>query len=129
MLTEFLMPHLKTLQINDVWFQQNEASPHYSLMVRRYLDETFSNHWIGRGGPVEWPPRSPDLTPLDFFLWGYLKFRVYRNNPKSTDELKSAIVYECRKITPQTLLKVLSNCIRRMLICKQNSGRHFKHLL
>lgn len=29
--------------------------------------------WIGRGGPVLWPPRSPDLTHLDFFLWGYLK--------------------------------------------------------
>jgi hypothetical protein len=36
--------------------------------VRTYLDETVPNQWIGRNGAVEYPPRSPDLTPLDFYL-------------------------------------------------------------
>ena len=43
----------------------------------RFLDATFPNRWIGRDGPTPWPPRSPDITPLDFFLWGYVKDKVF----------------------------------------------------
>jgi hypothetical protein len=35
------------------------------------LHGTCSIRWIGRVGFTEWPARSPDLTPLHFFLWGY----------------------------------------------------------
>lgn len=58
------------LPLNDrriMYFQQDGAPPHFSLEVRAYLDELLPERWIGRRGPVEWPPRSPDLTPLDFF--------------------------------------------------------------
>ena len=55
-----------------MWFQQDGAPPHYSREVREYLNEEFPNRWIGRSGPVNWPPRSPDLTKMDFFLWGYI---------------------------------------------------------
>ena len=41
-----------------------------------FLDATFPNRWIGRDGPTPWPPRSPDITLLDFFLWGYVKDKV-----------------------------------------------------
>jgi hypothetical protein len=41
------------------------------------LDATFPNRSVGRDGPTPWPPRSPDITPLDFFLWGYVKDKVY----------------------------------------------------
>jgi len=41
------------------------------------LDATFPNRWIGRDGPTPWPPRSPDITLLDFFLWGYVKDKVF----------------------------------------------------
>jgi hypothetical protein len=46
------------------------------MNVRRSLNATFQDRWIGRGGPIRWPPRSPDLTPLDYFLWDYVKDRV-----------------------------------------------------
>lgn len=39
---------------------------------------TFPDWWIGRDGPINWPPRSPDISPLDFFLWGYVKDIVYQ---------------------------------------------------
>ena len=39
---------------------------------------TYPGLWIGKGGPVAWPPRSPDLTLLDFFLWGHIKSLVYK---------------------------------------------------
>lgn len=50
-------------------FQHDGAPPHYSNNVRNFLNTTFGDRWIGRGGPHPWPPRSPDLTPLDFCLW------------------------------------------------------------
>ena len=40
---------------------------------------------------LNWPPRSCDLTPLDFFLWGYVKDKVYADNPQSIQELKEKI--------------------------------------
>ncbi|KAJ4440129.1 hypothetical protein ANN_08267 [Periplaneta americana] len=46
------------------------APPHFGRHVRNHLNATFPDRWIGRGGPVTWPPRSPDLTALDSFLWG-----------------------------------------------------------
>ena len=55
----------------DFYFQQDWAPPHYHCDVTSFLNERFPNGWIGRRGFVEYPPRSPDLTPLDFFLWGY----------------------------------------------------------
>ena len=53
-------------------FQQDGAPPHWGLDIRRFLDAAFTDSWIGRDGPTPWPPRPPDITPLDFFLWGGL---------------------------------------------------------
>ena len=54
---------------NDIYFQQDGAPPHYASEVREWLDNRFDCRWLGHRGPVEYPARSPDLTPLDFFLW------------------------------------------------------------
>ena len=51
------------------YLQQDGAPPHYHRYVRAYLDDTVLGRWIGRRGAIEYPPRSPDLTPLDFYLW------------------------------------------------------------
>ena len=59
------------------WFQHDGAPAHFALDVREYLNNVFPNRWIGRGGPVQWPPRSPDLTPMDIFIWGEMKCLVY----------------------------------------------------
>jgi hypothetical protein len=53
------------------------APAHFDRVVRDHLHERFHERWIGRGGPVSWPPRSPDLPPLDLYLWGHLKTVVY----------------------------------------------------
>jgi hypothetical protein len=61
----------------EVTFQQDGAPPHFGNVVRDTLDSEFPGRWIGRTGPIPWPPRSPDLTPPDFFLWGYVKDKVF----------------------------------------------------
>ncbi|GBO08792.1 hypothetical protein AVEN_104567-1 [Araneus ventricosus] len=55
---------------SSMWFQHDGAPAHYSIDVRLHLYATYGQQWIGRGGSVLSPARSPDLTCLDYFLWG-----------------------------------------------------------
>ena len=70
------------------YFQQDDAPSFYDLTVRAYLDHTFPGQWIGRTGPLRWPPQSPDLTPCDYWLWGMVKERVYGRRVNDINELK-----------------------------------------
>lgn len=114
---------------NEIWFQQDGAPPHYSRPVRDYLNLIFNNRWIGRRGVVEWPARSPDLTPLDFFLWGYLKSKVYVNRPQNINDLKERIRQEIRRITPDVIINVQNEFISRLGYCQIVNGQQFEHLL
>ncbi|GFX77038.1 uncharacterized protein TNCV_1072381 [Trichonephila clavipes] len=60
-----------------MWFQHDGAPAHFSADVRSALDTAYTGRYIGRGGPVNWPACSPDLSCLDFFLWGHVKSLVY----------------------------------------------------
>ena len=71
MLINYAFPHFASLR-RDYIFHQDGAPPHYSNRVRNYLNRKRPGYWIGRRGPVEWPPRSPDLTSCDLFLWGHI---------------------------------------------------------
>ena len=62
------------------------------LLVGNYLDNIFPLHWNGRRGSIDWPPRSPDLTPMDFFFWGgVVKNKLYERKLQTVDELKEFI--------------------------------------
>jgi len=100
MLQTFFLPQLRQVRgrLRRAIFQQDGAPPHYASDVRAYLDKTFGDRWIGRGGPLAWPPRSPDLNPLDFYLWGHIKTLVYRTKPTSIDDLKERITSVVRDI-------------------------------
>jgi hypothetical protein len=75
-LEQFVLTQVAVLQPNII-YQQDGAPPHWSLHVRETLTRTFPDRWIGRKRPISWPPRSPDITSLDFIFWGYVKDRVY----------------------------------------------------
>ena len=64
-----------------MWLQQDGALPYYARIFRDYLNKRFNNRWIGRGGPIEWPPRYLDLKSPDFYLWGYLKIQSTATDP------------------------------------------------
>ena len=90
LLTEYVALQLIDSQ-STIIFQQDGAPPHWRLRVRQFLNETFSDRWIGRDGPISWPSRSPDITPLDFFLWLYVKDIVYRTKVRDITDLKQRI--------------------------------------
>jgi hypothetical protein len=71
MLEDFFFPIIQRKRLhNNIYFQQDGSPIHFSKQVRTWLDEKFDGRWIGRGGPISWAPRSPDLTPLDIFFMG-----------------------------------------------------------
>jgi hypothetical protein len=72
MLEKFDYPQLQELQ-PAVFFQQDSAPPRWSLTVHASLNQNFPNCWIGYVGAISWPARSLDITPYDFFLFGYVK--------------------------------------------------------
>lgn len=113
--------------IRRMWFMQDGAPPHYNVNVRRFLDNLFPNKWIGRGGPVPWPPRSPDLTCLDFFLWGHIKNLVYQEISENVEDLKTKIRHAFRTITLEMLENVQRSFRERIELCIANNGRNVDH--
>lgn len=112
-----------------LWFQHDGAPAHSSGLARAYLDQAFPNQWIGRFGPVSWPARSPDLTPLDFFLWGYVKDRVYAEETTTRDALKAKITEVCREVPEDMLRRATEDTVRRCRFSVTVEGDLFEHLL
>lgn len=77
----------------SLYYQHDGCPAHYARAVRDYLDREFGDRWIGRGGPVAWPPRSPDLTPMDFYLWSEIKRLVYTEEARSVEQFKGTHNY------------------------------------
>ena len=100
-----------------------------SILNRDYLDSTLPHSWIGRASDsnlvfARWPPRSPDLTSCDFFLWGYVKDKVYVPPlPESLDELKRRI-----KSARDMLFRVYQEIDYCFDICRVTKGSHIEHL-
>jgi len=85
---------------------------------------------IGIGSEIhEFPPRSPDLTLLDFFLWDYVKEIVYAEEPTTRENMKNRIREACRSITPAVLHNVKRAFRRRLERYIQQNGRIFEHLI
>ena len=94
MLIQYVFPRLAPIRA-DYIFHHDGAPAHYLSGVITYLDNKRSGIWIGGGGPAEWPPRSPDLTPCHLFLCDHLKEKVYATPLASLEDLKERIRREC----------------------------------
>ncbi|PNF37864.1 hypothetical protein B7P43_G07422 [Cryptotermes secundus] len=93
MLKLYALPHL-SLKLSS------NKTAHFCHHVRNHLDREMAGRLIGRGGPIAWPPRSPDLTPMDFLLWGYVKNTVYQVKINDIQYLKARIREAGSVVTP-----------------------------
>ena len=89
----------------------------------------FPGRLISLRGDVEWPARSPDLSPCGFFLWGYLKEKVFKHRPRSLEDLKERIQQEIDTILPELTRRVMKNFRERLQQCVANNGRHMSDLI
>jgi hypothetical protein len=120
-----------SLVINNMWFMHDETPPHFLPVVRQYLNQTFGEHWIGCGGPVNWPARSPYLNPLDFWLWGYIKTLVYSVLINDLEVLHQWVQNACQEICvqPGIFNKLCTSVWWRAESCVEMHGNHIEHLL
>lgn len=112
-----------------MWIQLDGTPPHYAVIVRNYLNQQFTDRWIGRNGPVPWPPRSPDLTSPDFYLWGYIKNVVYEYAPTTREDMMERIRVACRNVPRAVLLNTVRNFEERLALCIQVNGNNFEQFI
>ncbi|GFW12212.1 putative transposable element [Trichonephila clavipes] len=109
LINNFFIPELNNHDAQELWFQQEGATCHTARATIDLLKDTFGDRLISRFGPVNWPPRSCDLTTLNYFLWGYVKSLVYADKPPTLDHLEDNIRRVIADIRPQMLEKVIEN--------------------
>lgn len=97
-------------------------------LFRRTLNNIFRNGWLGMGRTVEFL-RSPDLTPLDFFLWGYLKNIIYQVEPTTPENMKCHIMETLQQLGTATLQRVENSFQNQLNLCIEANGQAFEHLL
>lgn len=142
-----LQDYLEDLPINlryESWIQLDGAPPHFGIAVREWLNTNYPQRWIGRLGrndmnndvvngigPVAWPPRSPDLNPLDFYVWGTIKDKVYANPVLTREDLILRIQQACNDMrrNPHEVSAAINALVRRCRKCIEVGGLHFEQFL
>ena len=101
-----------------VWFE-----------VRGHLDQRFGQTWIGHGGPIAWPAYLPNLTQLDYFLWGHMKSLVYET-PVNSEEDLLAWVMAAADVEPQGIgHHVYKSMVGKYRVCVEVAGCHIEPFL
>ena len=131
MLQEWFFPQLQD-EPNFIW-KQDGSPPHWHNLVRVWLNDV-TDRWIGCHDPddrtyLQWPLGSPDLTPMRFFLWGFVKDKLYvpplpANLPEVKDRIREAVAV----ITPDMLVNVWEELAYRLDVCRVTNGAHIEHL-
>jgi hypothetical protein len=129
MLRNFLEPRLNELGNASLWFQQDGATAHTARASMEVLREIFPGRLISLRGDILWPARSPDLSPCDFFPWGYLEAEVFKCRAWKTDELKDAVRHEITAVPEVMTSLALQNFRVRLQECTAREGKHLHDII
>lgn len=129
MLNEFCLPKVAEFGLEHCWFQQDGATSHTAQETMEILRHQFPGRVISRFGDLNWPARSPDLTVPDFFLWGFLKSRVYRHKLRTLQALKANIEEEINNLEPDVLRATIQNAVKRAQMCINSGGGHLTDII
>ncbi|EZA55214.1 hypothetical protein X777_05218, partial [Ooceraea biroi] len=125
-----MLEEIPLLQRQRMCFM-HDASSHFLHIVRQHLIQVFNEQWIGRGGPVVWPARSPDLNRLDFWLWRHLKTLVYSTSVNDIQTLQDRIFNAYQQVSDQPSIfeRMRDSLRRRADTCVRVNWNHIEHLL
>ena len=113
-MTTNMMTFMNNKHVNNSYGTTNHAQ-------RTFVVNTYRmNH------PREWPPRSPDLTPCDFFLREYINSKVYVNSPANLNDLRARITraFEDLKRDPDIIRRAMQEMVNREQVCIERDGRN-----
>lgn len=131
MLQTFVVQQLQRFPqiIDTAWFQQDGSTSHTARISMAAVHQLFGERVISRNGNIPWPPRSPDLTACDFFLWGHLKSKVFLSRPATTEELKARIREAISEIPVVMLRQTMDNVTKRLQECLRRKGTHLQDVI
>ena len=129
MLREKVWPCLEEKNTTrHIWFQQDGAPSHTSNIVMDWLNLKFPGRVISRKSNVPWPPQSPDLNPLDYWLWGYCLSLVRKQNPQTIALMVQSVNDVCSVLEREQILKATGGIYKRMEKCREVGGMQFQHI-
>jgi len=136
MLDPFFLPQLRQRRcsLHAQRFQQDGARPHTTPEVLEFLHSKFQHRIVSNRFPQQfqcgfsWPPCSPDLNPCDYFLWGYLKDKVFSSAPRNLPELKERIKESCAQVTRGMLTFVVQNFLLGLQAVRESQGAPIEHV-
>lgn len=114
----------------DWTFQQDGAGGHRAYDTQDWIKQNFPDfisvdpHWKNPIG--DWPPNSPDLTVMDYFIWPYLESKACSKPHNSIAELKASLVKEWDKIPQEMIQNAIDNFPKRLRKCIDANGGHFE---
>lgn len=112
------------------WYQQDGAPPHNTNEVGQLLYEMFEDRWFANNGAHRWPPRSPDLTPLDFYFWGRVKDLAYSTPLTTKQEGIERVLNAINSLSNAEIHKATHNGVAdRIEKCLAHAGQNFEHHL
>jgi hypothetical protein len=112
--------------VGNIEYNRREwRSNHY----QRKMASHVPTPWVGRAGPIPRPPRSPDLTPCDFYVWGYVKDQIYQPPmPQSVRELREWISQPIANDDESHLWRTWEEFEYRVHVCRVTNRTHIKLL-
>lgn len=126
-------PYLKARNLIDTcYFMQDGAPCHTSKSALQLINDHFKNRVISTRYPqkynmgIEWPPYSPDLTPLDFCIWGTVKARIAKHKPLTLIELNNALRNEVSLFSQQFITNAIGSIIPRLESLRNAKGGHIE---
>ena len=128
-MNQFLFTKIEEEDIGTICFQQDGATCLTPEATPDILCPIFEDRLISRRTDVVSPPRSCDLTPLDYYLWDVVKDKCYANQPETIDALKDYIREAIGEIQLHTIDNVLKNCTDRVGYCMASRGSHLNEII
>jgi hypothetical protein len=124
-LTKHLLPAIKELSGDYFTFQQDSAPAHRAKETVELLSRETPDFIT----PLQWPPNSPDLNPVDYKVWSVLQERVYRSQIRDVEHLKVRLVEEWRLFSQNIVDAAVKQWRVRLRACVKADGGHFEHQL
>lgn len=113
-------------------YQHDGAPAHTANATVEVMQELFPYRYIGKGGVVVWPARSPDLNPCDYTLWSVVKSRLYKGGGRFNGS-QNACRRELFEIILDLEAEIVENAtraiIKRVMCCAQQQGSYFENFL
>lgn len=122
-----LLEDCRNLMGEDFIFQQDGAPAHTARRAQDFIEQQHQD-FIKKD---DWPPNSPDLNPLDFYVWGVMldKFQKHKPKPQSIPELKTLLNEIWDSLPQEQVQKAILSVRKRLTACVKTGGGHFEHLL